>query len=62
MVSLMLMLKRLERGGAAHSGALDGQILEDSRRRVREILDDAEVTLCVLEDAGWPPTRSRPSS
>lgn len=37
----------------ANTDARDGELLAAKRRKVRAILEDAELTMWELEDAGW---------
>lgn len=53
MVSVRLMLERAMRDADPNTDAADAQILADARATVREILEDAELALGALEDAGW---------
>lgn len=52
-MSALLMFERVMRGADPNTDAADAQILADARATVREILEDAELTLWALEDAGW---------
>lgn len=53
MVINLLMFERAMRFNDPTTDVHDTEILNDSRAKVIKILEDAEMTLWALEDAGW---------